>query len=299
MSIEAINVFRPVEGAVLDLESLQAVSDTQDAVLTAWLHTMWPGASSLILSGFEVHGEWAPQGPPGTVRPDAKSDSIVVTPGTAILTGQDRRKYLVNVEEELTCPWPTAAGPAVQGVLVLVPKVEPAAKAGGVVVAREQVSALLGFVKPEQAEQPFLLPIAQSLGNGRDWATDHGRFLQPEHDAIQTLLKRFQELERTVWRAEPEGSVWERQVLGRNWVRYQTVAASALQAARISLQSRATTTLDRTRTLNSLFEQLHFSVERAANDLIQLESLERYIDYLDVGGLGFTVLKVRIDSAFM
>ena len=35
------------------------------------------------------------------------------------------------------------------------------------------------------------------------------------------------------------------------------------------------------------------------NDLIQLESLERYIDYLDVGGLGFTVLKVRIDSAFM
>lgn len=35
------------------------------------------------------------------------------------------------------------------------------------------------------------------------------------------------------------------------------------------------------------------------NDLIQLESLERYIDYLDTGGLGFTVLKVRIDSAFM
>ncbi len=270
MSIDAINVFRPVEGAVLDLESLQAVSDGQDAALSAWLHSLWPDGSSLILSGLEVHGEWAPQGPPGTVRPDAKSDSIVVTPGTAILTGQDRRKYLVTVEEELTCPWPTAAGPAVQGVLVLVPKVEPPTQSSGVVVAREQVSALLGFVKPEQAEQAFLLPIAQSLGNGRDWATDHYRFLQPEHDAIQTLLKRFQDLERTVWRAEPEGSVWERQVLGRNWVRYQTVAASALQAARICLQSRATTTLDRTRTLNSLFEQLHFSVERAANDLIQL-----------------------------
>lgn len=270
MSIAALNVFRPVEGAVLDLESLQAVADTQDAFLGAWLQSLWPSCSALILEGLEVQGEWAPQGPPGTVRPDSRSDRVVVTPGQAIVTGQDRRRYLVKVEEELTCPWPTQAGPAVQGVLVLVPKVEPAARGGSVVVAREQVSALLGFVKPEQADQPFLLPIAQSLGNGRDWATDHRRVLQPEQEGIQTLLKRFQELERTVWKAEPEGSVWDRQVLGRNWVRYQTVASSALQAARVNLQGRTTTTLDRVRVLNALFEQLHFSVERAANDLIQL-----------------------------
>jgi hypothetical protein len=85
-----------------------------------------------------------------------------------------------------------------------------------------------------------------------------------------TIAKRFEELERTVWRAEPEGSVWDRQVLGRNWVRYQTVAASALQAAKLSLVSRATTTLDRVRVLDALFEALHGSVERAATELLQM-----------------------------
>jgi hypothetical protein len=62
--------------------------------------------------------------------------------------------------------------------------------------------------------------------------------------------------------------VWDRQVLGRNWVWYQTVGASALQAAKMSLQSRATSTLDRVRILNALFESLHSSVERAATDLL-------------------------------
>lgn len=265
-----LNVFRPLEGAILDLESLQAVSNAADHLLGSWLRVTWPEATGVILDGLEIHGEWAAQGPPGTIRPDSKSEEVVVSPGVAVVTGRNGRRYLFEVDEELRAPWPTQAGSGVQGVLVLMPKVEPASVGGNVAVARETVTTVLGFVKPEQIGTPFLLPIGQSLGNGRDWAVDLQRIWQPEHPAIKTLVKRFEGLERTVWRAEPEGSVWDRQVLGRNWVRYQTVAASAIQSAKITLHSRATTTLDRVRTLNSLFEALHGSVERAANDLLQI-----------------------------
>ena len=143
---------------------------------------------------------------------------------------------------------------------------EPAILNGDVAVARETIELEVGFVKPEQAAQSYLVPLAQSLGNGRDWTTDIKRVWQPEHDAIRILLKRFEELEQLVWKAEPEGAVWERQVLGRNWVRYQTVAASSLQAARMFLETRPSSTLDRVRILKALKHQLKNSVERAATD---------------------------------
>jgi hypothetical protein len=265
-----LNVFRPLEGAVLDLESLQAVANVADQLLESYLAVTWPGATSLVLEGLEMRGELAQSGPPGTVRPDSKSETVVISPGTAVLTGRNGRRYLFKLEEEMSAPWPNQQGAGVQGALVLMPKVEASAIGGSVKAARERVSAVLGFVKMEQVDAQFLLPLGFSLGNGRDWATDMRRTWQPDHAAIKTIVKRFEALERTVWRAEPEGAVWDRQVLGRNWVRYQTVAASSLQAAKLSLQCRATTTLDRVRLLNATFEALHSSVERAANELLQM-----------------------------
>jgi len=264
-----LNVFRPLEGAVLDLESLQAVAQSTDQILDSWLNSVWPGGTGLILDGLEVHGEWSASGPPGTVRPDSRSEGVVVTPGTALLTARNGRRYLFKLDQELKTKWPNQSGPAVQGSLVLVPKVEAASVGGKVKAARERVTAVLGFVRPDQVDAPFLLPLASAIGNGRDWETDVNRLWQPEHTALRSLLKRFESIERTVWRAEPEGSVWDRQVLGRNWVRYQTVAASSIQAAKMQLQGKSTTTLDRIRILNALFEALYASVERAANELLQ------------------------------
>ena len=195
-----LDVFHPVEGAVLDLESLQAISGSFQDTVTAWLSVAWPETSGLVL----------------------------------------------------------------------VPKVEAQSIEGDVLTARERVSSLLGFAKPEQAAQPFVLPLACSIGNGRDWATDLRRVWQPEHEAIKIVLKKFEKLEHVVWTAEPEGGVWDRQVLGRNWVRYQTIAASALQSARLMLTSRASTTLDRVRLFDALYRQLERSVERAANELLQI-----------------------------
>jgi len=270
MSSPSLDRFRPRDGAVLDLASLEAIAAAPDHLLSAWLAASWPGATAVVLSGLELDGEWTTDGPPGTVRPDSRSSGVSVSPGTALITDAAGRRHLVTLSEPLTASWPTHARSAVRGVLALVPRVHPASLDGGIAVAREQVTVELGFVRTEQADQAAILPLASAVGNGRDWATDLYRIWQPEHDAVQALLKRFETLEQTVWRAEPEGSVWDRQILGRNWVRYQTVGASALQAARIQLATRATSTLERVRLLRSLRGQLENSVERAATELLQL-----------------------------
>ncbi len=288
-------IFQPVEGAIVDLRSLQAIAAISDHLLSAWLELAWPAiddkpaATGLVLSGLEMDCDWANAGPPGTRRPNSRSESVVITPGKALITSRDGSRYLLSIDEPLAVPWPsTSQRSAVQGVLVLEPLVHAAAS-DNVVFARKEIGARFGFVRSGPAalvEHPYLLPLASSVGNGRDWATDLRRIWQPEHEAIRILLKRFEGLERTVWRAEPEGSVWDRQVLGRNWVRYQTVAASAIQATRIALGGRATTTLDRVRMLNGLFEQLHGSVERAATELLQLIGpAEGAGPYRDVGAM--------------
>ena len=278
-----VDVFSPAEGAVLDLASLQSVADAHDRILHTFLQVASPGSTGLVLSGLELKGDWASVGPPGTVRPDARSEGLEVSPGAAILTGRNGVRYLAEIKETLHAKWPTKAGPAVQGMLVMLPEPVPETVASPVAVARERVRLVLGFVKPSD-DAAFLLPLASSLGNGRDWVTDLNRIWQPEHQAIQGLLKRFEALERLVWRAEPEGSVWDRQVLGRNWVRYQTMAAAALQAARMTIQAKSSTTTDRVRVLNALFEQLHISVERAATELLQIVGAEEGAGpYLKVG----------------
>ena len=287
MKSPPLNHFRPRDGALLDLETLDALAASPDRILSAYLNVSWPGASCLVLDGLELKGEWSSAGPPGTVRPDSEAPGITVSAGTAIVTDVTGNRYLVHVEEELRAEWPTKSGSSVRGVLVLIPRVEPAKLNGDVAVARETIQLEVGFVKPEQAAQSYLVPLAQSLGNGRDWTTDIQRVWQPEHDAIRILMKRFEELEQLVWKAEPEGAVWERQMLGRNWVRYQTVAASSLQAARMFLETRPSSTLDRVRILKALKHQLKNSVERAATELMQMvgppEGAGPYVAILEEG----------------
>ncbi len=270
MTSPSFHVFRPREGAVLDLDSLQAIAATSDRLLSAYLDDRWPGISGLVLDGLEMAGDWASGGPPGTRRPDSQSTGVRISPGVAIVTSRDGRKFLLRVRDEMRVQWPTRAGAAVRGVLVLVPDIRTAQIKGGMVVARESVHAQLGFVEPRLANRPYYLPLGAAVGNGQDWATDIQRIWQPEHEAVQLLLKRFERLEQSVWRAEPQGAVWDRQVIGRNWFRYQTVAAASLQSARSVLMTRASTTQDRVRLLKGLREQLNMSVDEVATQLLQL-----------------------------
>ena len=119
MTSPSFHIFRPAEGAVLDLDSLKAIAATSDRLLTAYLDARWPGISGLVLDGLEMSGDWASGGPPGTRRPDSQSTGVRLSPGSAIVTSRDGRKFMLRVEEELRVSWPTRAGSAVRGVLVL------------------------------------------------------------------------------------------------------------------------------------------------------------------------------------
>ncbi|MFH1466859.1 MAG: hypothetical protein ABIO70_20920 [Pseudomonadota bacterium] len=270
MSEPAMNVFHPAEGALLDLESLAAIPEAANYMLGAALAAAWPGATGLVIEGLELDGEWAIGGPPGTRRPDGHSKTVAVSSGRALVTSQSGRRLLLEVHERLEVRWPTDDNSAVEGALVLVPQLQDIQCEGELAVARKAVRPVLGFVKREHASQPHLLPLAMSVGNGRDWATDQARLWQPEHPAVAVMLKQLEQIEKTVWNAEPQGSVWNRGVLGRNWVRYQTIAAASLQAAQLQLEVHAMTTWQRVRLLAALHERLRNSVEPAAAELIQM-----------------------------
>jgi hypothetical protein len=280
----AFNVFRPTDGAILDHCSLQAIADTPNRLLSAYLDSLTPNTPNMVLYGLEMVGEMAAGGPPGAVCPTAEEPGTRFTPGAAILSDSDGRKFLLEVKEGLWLPWPFRNGPAIQAALALVPQVDDVDIRGGISVARAQVKAKLGFVDLKVMDKPMYLPLAASVGNGQDWATDFRRIYQPSHPVIQLLIKRFEKLERTVWQAEPEGEKFSQAVIGKNWFRYQTIGAAALQAVRSLLLTYPTTTMDRVHLLKTLRIQLQDSVPQAATELIQLvgsrDGAGPYVDVL-------------------
>ena len=263
-------IFAPQNGAVLDQISLQAISDVPNTLLGAFMDGLVPEEDNIVLHGLDIAGDWAAGGPPGTKRPDPQSMGLRISPGKAIVTDKEGQRFVVSIPEEVRIPWPTKAGPAVHAALVMVLERTSCVTGSGMLVAREEITAKFGFVDIQLKDRPYYLPIAVATGNGQDWATDHSRIMQPEHPVIGLMIKRFEKLERTVWQAEPEGGVWDREVLGKNWFRYQTVGAAALQATRAMLMTNPSTTQDRVRLLKTLREQLQNSVEQASTELLQL-----------------------------
>jgi hypothetical protein len=270
MKSATLTWFRPRDGAVLDLQSLSAVADLPDRMLGAWMDLLWPGSPGLILKGLDIEGQLSADGPPGSRRPDGESAGITVTPGSAIVSDRSGNKFLVHVRDRLTVSWPNVKGARVRGVMVLRLYRDDLDAFPGVQPARQEVGVELGFVRLDQADRPDLLPVAESVGNGRDWSTDLRRVWHPDHVAVLQILSHFDHLEQVVWRAEPQGNVWSNEVFGRSWVRYQTMAVAAIQAARHSLETRTMTTEERVRTFTALHRQLARSVEPAATELLQL-----------------------------
>ena len=289
------HVFQPRDGAVVDLGSLAAVADVQDEALRAFLARVMPeprtavdvkpgksqptvgeersvATAGLILEGLEIKGRLVETGPPGTVEP-LDEGHLVISPGTAILSGLNGRRYLLRSEEDMVVEWARDArgdsvGRSFGGYLLLTADVVPSAE-GAMPLAREEVTLQAQFLEMERTPPRHAVVLAVSAGNQKDWSSDHARIYQPEHAVIQTLLAKLARLESFIWNAQPEGSVWNNQVFGRNWVRYQTAGAASLRSAMMSLQTRPTTTLDRTRILDALFEALHRSVEQAGSQLLR------------------------------
>jgi len=261
--------FRPKEGAVLDQDSLQAIADIPHRMLSVYLDSLAPSTPNMVLQGLDIAGGWSSGGPPGTKCPDPQSPCAVLEPGSAIVQNQKGETVLIEIKERQYIEWPTSNGPKVYAALVLTPEIESVQLAGGVVVARDKIRAKIGFVDVPLISKPDYLPLAVAIGNQKDWATDFRRIYHPSHDVINILLKRFEDLERSVWKAEPQGNAWGNEVLGKNWFRYQTVAASALQSTRAMLMTYPTTTMDRVAMLKTLRQQLEV-VQEVSSELLQL-----------------------------
>lgn len=261
--------FRPAEGALLDLESLGALVSAPDDLVGAALAARVPGGHGLVIEGLGVRGEASSAGPPGTVRPDPTVPHVEIGPGMAVVPAPGGGWCVLRIEEPVFVPWPTAAGAGGTGVLVITARAGPP-EADGLKRASAWLSPQLGFVRPDKAVPGGMVPLAAAVGNARDWQTDLARLWQPEHAGTRELSRRLNEVAATVWRAEPEGAVWDRQVLGRNWVRYQTVGAAAVEAALTQLDVHPLTTGERVRLLASLVARLQASVQRAATELLQV-----------------------------
>lgn len=261
--------FAPRDGALLDLESLDAIASMPHHLLTAWAGVLHPRSPGVVLEGLEPEAPLSAVGPPGTRRPDSNATGLRLSPGRFLLRDAEDRWLQVEVREPLHAEWPNRSRSAVEGTLVARIERRPESAPGGLQVAREAVSVEVGFVRPGTGHPKGLLPLASALGNNKDWITDIHRVWAPDHAAVVHVERKLDDIERLVWQATPEGSVWNRQVLGRNWVRYQTMAAASLQAARLALRTRTMTTTERVRLFVALRDQLARSVQPAATALLQ------------------------------
>lgn len=280
MSATLDTIFHPAEGALLDLESLSSLASAPSQLLRAWVDSVWPGPG-LVLSGLEPQGtlqELASPGrglgaavSPGVVRVAVNSGQLELSAGTAIVSSREGGTYLLQLRQPERVNLPPPDKMAARPVLVLYATVEPLPAAGAPagMVARAAVKPRFSYA-PEQALQPFMLPIAQPLSQSGDWAADLRRLLPVEHPAIGALLVRLDELQRSVWNAKPRGSIWDNRYFGDEWTRYQTVATAALQAARLALRSRPMHSAERCRVLEYLLLELQRSVEDAATELLQI-----------------------------
>lgn len=268
-------LFTPVEGAVLDLQSLSAVADAPERILQSWLAAAWPDATGLVLRGLELDLPLS-AGVLGAVRPSATQTQVLVQPGAALVReAETGRLVLVEVPEPVAVRLPRREDLQVRGggTLALAASLSrgvladeagtPLSSAHGV------LKTTLGVVPRAEAARPHLLPLAQTVDGSQDWATDLRRVRQPDSPQVAALIQYLESLVDMIWKAEAEGRAWDRAIYGKNWVRHQTVACAALEGARASLASRPTTSLDRARCLGALLRRLQDSVERAAEHLVQ------------------------------
>ncbi len=256
-------LFRPADGAVLDLESLQAIPAALEGVLDVWLWSVAGGKSpGLVLEGLEVQGTPASdqEGPPGAVNiPDEAR--ITLSPGRALLReAVGSRPCVVEITRPMHCPVAPSARGGERVLLLTVRQADIPVRPGAQVrAASVQLEPAVAVVTSDRRGAG--LPLAVSAGTGRTWCTDLHRLWGPDHLELRRILGALDELVGPTLK----GSIWELRVqastaLGTadnvNVQRNQIVAVAAVQATRAALGARPTTTEERTRQLALLLDQL-------------------------------------------
>ncbi len=263
--------FSAADGALVDLEGLQAIADAPHRVIDAMLTGISPTATGMICSGLELEGRpmiWSVQlrqeeevrqvdiQARGLVRP---GKDFQVSEGSAIVTDVHGRRHVVTIEQ----PMRPENRPTATSALVLEVELVDSGE-----FARQEVQPRLRFVPISEARQPGRVIVAAAAGS-QAWATDISRLYQPDHPVITNILMLLEYLEHVVWDSDRHGWAWQRRQQGREWSRYQTTATLALQATRTCLMSQATDTSDRIRLLRNLLYELRRSIENAENSIVK------------------------------
>lgn len=297
---QAVTVFHPRNGSRLDLESLEAIADMPGRVWHA-LRSLFPdsqGAAptggAMVLSGLCINGNPSQHGPPGSVEVQGVEE-LALSTGTALVPLPEQsgagRSALVRVGRPLPVPVPegfdsldedraVAATVVVRMVLdqhCAPPDAAPpeGARLGGWEAARrEYAPRLVCHALDEDGVNKLLkerpgrrgLVLAVRMPRRRRWMTDLASLWRPEDRRTRRLIDALEQIERKVWVAVPKGLRWHQGVLGSDWLRYQTAASAALQAAVMALETRVLSTGERVRLLTSLQRRLGERVEEAADN---------------------------------
>ena len=263
--------FTAADGALVDLQGLEAIAASPHRVVDAMLTGISPSATGMIVSGLELEGRamiWSVQLRQGdeVKQVDIEARGVVrpgkdfqVSEGTAVVTDAAGYRHVLTVEHPIrpeNRATPTSA-------LVLEIELDDSGP-----VARKAVRPRLRFVPMAEARQPGRVLIAVPVGS-QAWATDINRLYQPDHSVITNILTLLEYLEHVIWDADRHGWAWQRRQQGREWSRYQTTATLVLQATRTNLMTQATTTMDRVRLLRNLIYELRRSIENAESSLVK------------------------------
>ncbi|MDP2313220.1 MAG: hypothetical protein Q8P41_09970 [Pseudomonadota bacterium] len=287
-------VFRPDEGAILDLESLQSIDSP---VMAAWtvlgaLHLGHdPHARhGTVIRGLRLQGMLAQKGPPGSViLDDAGVDAAVARKdpartGAAGRAEPERRLTFEKGEAVLEFHGApvhvivphsveVTVGPTDGAVVMQLTEHKPSPGGprahGGALYAWRDLD--VSFVSVPVGDDPLPpgLLLARRIRR-QHWETDLSALWQPEDKANQALVTDLLRVDDLVWQAVPQGLVWDDGTLGTDWIRYQAAASAALQTAVLTLQTRATSTAERVRLLLALGKRLDTTVPDAAKEVQDL-----------------------------
>lgn len=266
----SVVVFEPREGALLDMESLQAVRSVSGHLWTALQHIL-PSSSSdqpsagMVLEGLVVNGTPVLNGPPGALEPSIEEHAggrkLQVGAGTALLCwGGDA--VTMRLAEPTDVELPAQWSPGSAEVWKLCLRADAAAGSGR--SARAVLRPNLRVVRADAVDQSRDLVIAMSIPGARRWETDIAVLWSPGDERTRQVVDELAEIGEKVWSEAPQGLAWSQAVLGRDWLRYQSTASAALQCAGLALESRALTTSERVALLASLHARLEGSVPEAA-----------------------------------
>ena len=268
--------FVPKNGAPLDIQCLDAISETPNQLLSSYLGVRVGNDSGVVLSGFEPNGKRSKKsGPPGVMQFSitnfALSSGVAIVPseGGFVVVRYEDSQVLQLEEPEKS-----------QEKRSLVMKVaKKSVIRDGKTMAHVVLTPLVMIVNQDAVDHSNMTVLANELAPNI-WSTDVSRLANTDHPIIETLMGLFDKLEDKVWESDMHGQPWQVQRLGREWKTYQSKASVAITAARMTLSMSPTSTQERVRVLTNLHWQLQRSVEQAAQMLANwvgvLEAADQY-----------------------